>query len=236
MSKSPNTSEAQTPAGGRRRAWFGLARRKEVWVLTWRARLLLCVLLGGAGLLVVFGAHSFLAVEAPVPTRALVIEGWVPRYALTGYVARVWGDYSDIYTTGGPTLADHHSKDVSDTFASVAQWRLMRAGVPATNIHVVPCWEAQRDRTYSTAVALRNWAASNHVHLTSFNVVTLGPHARRSRLLYEKAFGPGVQVGVIPLVNEEYEADSWWRYSEGVKEVLSEGAAYLYSRFWFSAE
>jgi hypothetical protein len=66
--------------------------------------------------------------------------------------------------------------------------------------------------------------------------VTIGPHARRSRLLNQKAFDSRVKIGVIALTNPEYDADHWWRYSEGVKETLSESAAYLYSRFLFSPD
>ena len=204
--------------------------------MTWRGRVLFGVVLVAG---VVFGVrqtHDFLAVDAPVKTKALVIEGWVPRYAVTSFVARVQGDYTDIFTTGGPTLTDPHSRDESDTYASVIKTRLARSGVPAAKIHVVPCWIVKRDRTYASALALRLWCETNHIELKSFNVVTLGPHARRSRLLHEEAFPDDVKIGVIPLVNEEYEADEWWRYSEGVKETISEAFAYLYSRFWFKPE
>lgn len=216
--------------------WFGLLRRQEKWVLTWRARLLLLLLAAGGACVVVRTAHDFLAVKAPVQTSVLVIEGWVPRYAATSFVAQVANDYTDIYTTGGATLADHKSRDESDTYASVAKARLMRAGVPAAKLHVVPSWIVKRDRTYSSALALREWCRTNNVQLTAINVVTLGPHARRSRLLHEKALGKNVKIGIIPLTNVEYDPDHWWRYSEGVKETLSEMAAYLYARFWFSPE
>ena len=38
---------------------------------------------------------------------------------------------------------------------------------------------------------------------------------------------------MIAVESEEYEQTRWWRYSEGVKEVISEGAAYLYVRLFF---
>ncbi len=218
-----------------RRKWFGLLRRKESWSLTWRGWLVLLIVLIGGGIIGVRSVHDFLAVSAPVETRVLVLEGWVPRYALTGYVARVFGDYDKIYTTGGPTLADRNSRNDSDTFASVAQSRLVRVGVPAAMIQYVPGWEVRRDRTYAAAVSLRKWCETNRVELKAFNLATLGPHARRSRLLYEKAF-PDAKIGIIPLTNAEYDAEHWWRYSEGVKETLAESVAYLYSRFLFSAE
>ena len=65
------------------------------------------------------------------------------------------------------------------------------------------------------------------------NVVTESVHARRSRLLFQMAFGDEVQGGVIGVPSPDYEAARWWRYSEGIKEVISEGAAYLYARFLF---
>ena len=133
-------------------------------------------------------------------------------------------------------MTDRKSRNESDTYASVAKSRLVRAGVPAEKLHVVPSWIVKRDRTYGSALALKEWCRTNNVHLTAINVVTLGPHARRSRLLHEKALGKEVKIGIIPLTNEEYDPDHWWRYSEGVKEVLSESAAYLYARFFFSPE
>jgi uncharacterized SAM-binding protein YcdF (DUF218 family) len=199
-------------------------------------RLILLVLLFAGSFFVLRESYAFLAVNAPINATALVIEGWVPRNAVTSYVARCHSKYTDIYTIGGPTPADYISRDVSDTYAAVARLRLVRAGVPAEKVHVVPCWLVTRDRTYASAVALREWCRTNHVELKAFTVVSWGPHARRSRLLHEKASGPKVKVGVISLPNKEYDTEHWWRYSDGLKETVSEGAAYLYSRFFFSPE
>ena len=43
------------------------------------------------------------------------------------------------------------------------------------------------------------------------------------------------KVGIISVPNPDYDAKHWWRYSEGVKDVISEGAAYLYAKFLFLA-
>jgi hypothetical protein len=194
------------------------------------------VLLFAGSFFVLRQSYAFLAVNAPINATALVIEGWVPRHSVTSYVARCHSNYTDIYTIGGPMPAYPNSRHISDTYAAVARLRLVLAGVPAEKVHVVPCWLVTRDRTYASAVALREWCRTNHVELKAFTVVSLGPHARRSRLLHEKASGPKVKVGVIALPNNEYDTEHWWRYSDGVKETVSEGAAYLYSRFFFSPE
>jgi hypothetical protein len=63
--------------------------------------------------------------------------------------------------------------------------------------------------------------------------LTQGAHARRTRLLYQKAFGKNVAVRVIAASNPDYDSAKWWRYSDGVREVISESIAYIYARFFF---
>jgi len=56
--------------------------------------------------LVVFsirGAYSFLAVNDPVEDGALVVEGWLPDYALQEAITEFGrGHHSRIFVTGGP--------------------------------------------------------------------------------------------------------------------------------------
>jgi hypothetical protein len=52
-------------------------------------------------------------------------------------------------------------------------------------------------------------------------------------LLYEKAFGKNVVVGIISVPNPDYDVRHWWRYSDGVREVLSESVGYVYARLFF---
>lgn len=67
----------------------------------------------------------------------------------------------------------------------------------------------------------------------SINVVTEGVHARRTRLLFQEAFGNRVQVGIIAVPNPDYASGRWWLYSEGVRDVIGEGIAYVYARLLF---
>ena len=68
--------------------------------------------------------------------------------------------------------------------------------------------------------------------MSSINVLTEGAHARRTRLLYQKAFGKNVAVGVVAISNPNYDPTQWWRYSDGVREVIGESIAYVYARFF----
>jgi hypothetical protein len=40
-------------------------------------------------------------------------------------------------------------------------------------------------------------------------------------------------VGIISVPDPDYDASHWWRSSDGVREVLDEGIAYIYAKFFF---
>jgi hypothetical protein len=196
--------------------------------------LALCVLASYAGLR---GIYPFLAPDRPLASDILVVEGWVPNYALKrGLDLSVEWKSSYLLLAGG-TVRGEVNPEPGDTYAHMAMKRLQRIGGDLPHVHPVPSPELLpqpvRDRTYAEALAIKKWLKDQGVSVRSINVLTMGPHARRSRLLFQKAFGPNVEIGVIAIQDREYDPRFWWRYSEGVKEVLSEGAAYLYARFLF---
>jgi hypothetical protein len=92
---------------------------------------------------------------------------------------------------------------------------------------------ARKDRTYHSALAAKEWLGQEGISTGTIDVATLGPHARRSRLLFEKAFGNDMKVGIITLDDVEYDPAHWWRTSEGVREVVGEAIAYVYARILF---
>jgi uncharacterized SAM-binding protein YcdF (DUF218 family) len=106
-------------------------------------------------------------------------------------------------------------------------------GVAEEFLQRVPRRTVDRDRTYGSAVELRNWFHEHNISVQSINVVTEGVHARRTRLLFQEAFGKSVTIGIIAVPNPDYEARHWWRYSEGVREVIGETIVYVYARFFY---
>lgn len=216
---------------------WGLLIRKERWGLSWRGRLMLAGLGIAASLLLFFQVYPFLAVTRRVDSDVLVVEGWVKEYAMREAVAE-WrsGRYPRIYSTGGPVRGLGGYTNDFQTSASVGADLLKQMGAPAEVVQMVPSRVMERDRTYSSAMALREWFREQGIHVKSFNVITEGLHARRTRGLYEKAFGDGVTVGIIAVPDPDYDASHWWRYSEGVKELVSEGGAWLYAKVFFHPE
>lgn len=211
----------------------GWLTRRNLLVPGWKGWFLIFGLLGLAGYGGVRGIYPLLAVNSPESSEYLVVEGWIPDYALKKALDLSLSSHCRYFILTGGFVKSELAPGPGDTYARAAMDRLRRMGGNLDHVQVVDSPKVIRDRTYSSAVAVREWFASEGVAPRSINVLTLGPHARRSRLLFEKAFGPHVAVGIISIPDREYEPRYWWRYSEGVKEILSEGAAYLYARFLF---
>jgi len=186
------------------------------------------------GLLVFSNIYPFLAVTQRVPSDTLVVEGWIHEFAIQAAVEEYYlGGYRRLFTTGGPVPGNGGYVNDFRTSASVGAELLKKFGIPGKSVEMVPSHVIGRDRTYSSAVALRNWVRAHHVEVDSLNVMTEDTHARRTRLLFAKAFGPNVRVGVIAVPDPDYDARHWWRYSEGVEKVIEGSVAYIYAVFFF---
>jgi len=216
------------------RKFCGLFARKERWGLSWRGWLVFIL----AGLLIavllLLNIRPFLAKTQRVNANVLVVEGWIHEYAIRDAAAEFqMNHYEKIYTTGGPIIGSDGFTNDFNTSASVGAELLKKVGVPEEFIQMIPSHISGRDRTYNSAVALRDWFREHNVTVRSINVLTEDAHARRTQLLFQKAFGSGVAVGVISVPDPDYDEKHWWRTSEGVREVLGESIAYVYARIFF---
>lgn len=220
-----------------RRRCFGLFNRRERWGLSGRGWLMLFVVLGLLAVGIVRGVHPFLAPTQRVDAKYLVVEGWVHDYVIPIAVQEFYaGHYEKVFTTGGPVTGSDGATNIFNTVASVGAERLLAAGIPTNCVQMVPAHVVGRDRTYTSAVALRDWLKENNLVATNLNVLTEDCHARRTRKLFQAAFGKAAVVGVISVPNPDYDPQSWWRYSEGVREVLGESIAWIYAEFLFTPE
>lgn len=213
--------------------FLGLLCRRSAVRPTWRGWLavLLDALLGVIG--VWRGLYGFLAVQDPVPGGVLVMEGWVSDADLPvaeaefhrgGY--RVWSVTGEPLEKGSPLLAYHD-------YANLTVATYNKLGGEAGLLQPVAWKTVPRDRTYASALALKAWLKERGHPAEKITIMTSGVHARRSRLLYEMAFGPGARIGVISTPDRHFDADRWWTTSMGVRTVVGETLAYLYARCLF---
>jgi uncharacterized SAM-binding protein YcdF (DUF218 family) len=235
---STATMASQLAPAAPRRALWGPLDRKERWSLSRRGRLILALILASAlllvGALVLKGVYPFLATTHRVNANILVVEGWIHEYAIRAALKEFQSNhYARIFTTGGPVEGTGGYINDYCTSASVGADLLRKNGLANGSVQMVPSRVMDRDRTYGSAVALRNWFRDHNMAVSGIDVVTEDLHARRTRLLFQKALGNKLTVGVIAIPNPDYDAKHWWSYSEGVKQVVSEATAYIYTRLLF---
>ena len=229
----------QTPGGGgldsvnRRHALAGILIRKESWRLSVRGKILVLMALVGVLFAIHYFIYPWLAVTHRVSGEYLVVEGWIHN---NGFVQAIQefkkGGYAMILTSGC-TILDKSDFGGNANFADWGAERLERAGISKDLVRPVPCWNDHVDRTYHSALAIQDWFRDHHITVTGIDIVTMGPHARRTRLLFQEAFGSKVAVGVIAVPDDAYDPRHWWRSSEGVRDVVGEAIAYVYARFFF---
>lgn len=163
----------------------------------------------------------------------MIVEGWLPRYAYREAAARfLAGHYERIIVAGVQDDDIRHPGDGTPDDFGVAD--LLASGVPPGVVGTAIAENASRDRTYHAALAVKRTLSAQGIPDTPIDVVTVGPHARRSQLLFTKALDDGRAVGVIGIEDRSFDAAHWWRSSEGVRTVLSEAIAYTYARFIFA--
>jgi hypothetical protein len=197
-------------------------------VPTWRTWLLAAVVTISSVVFVARFAYEFLSVSAPVAADILVVEGWLPDYALAGAVdAFDRGAYEVLIASGGPIERGGFLSEYGN-HAALTTATLIRMGFDAERVVAVPADPAARNRTWASAVAVRDWLIAQGRAGDAINVVSLGAHARRSRAVYRKVFADAGSVGVLSVPDREVDAARWWRTSAGIKATVIELLGWMY--------
>src|SRR5437667_7657556 len=184
--------------------FWGIVTRKERWGFSWRGWLIVPAVVILTFSLCWLRIYPFLAVTHRVDTDVLVVEGWIHEYAIRAAVEEFRiGSYQRVLTTGGPVEGSGGYINDYNTAASVGADLLRKNGLPNESLQMVPSRVMNRDRTYGSAVALRDWFRERNIAVHSVNVVTEDVHARRSRLLFEEALGRDVKFGIISMPNPD---------------------------------
>jgi len=205
--------------------------RRQRWTLTWTGRFL--VLAFVAALTIVLGRNlcAFLALTSPIGGQYLVVEGWMPSYTYREAAKQfARGGYRKVVAAG--VLDWDNSGELRKHSGAE---HLIGFGVSRDLVATTTTDEVQYDRTFHAALGVKRWLKEQGLSATSVDVVSLGAHARRTRLLYESALGKEVKVGVIAVVDRRYDRDHWWRSSVGVRTVVGESIAYLYARLFVAS-
>jgi hypothetical protein len=217
-----------------------LFRRREVVLPTVWGTLLLGAVFIALATLALRHLGAYLAPNEPASARdggsarTLVVEGWLEEDALDDAIAVISrGRYERILVSGGPIEGWRDERRFA-TFAERGTDYLRRHGVAAIPVVAVPAPASARDRSFLSALLVRDWLRRNAAGTDALDLFSAGVHARRSRLVYRLAFGPEVEIGIFASAPRTYPLERWWSTSDGAKSAIGELLALAWTKccFW----
>jgi hypothetical protein len=205
-----------------------LFQRRNIWWPTWKGWLLLFFVFVAPVTIWAWLGEPYLTRNDAVVADTLVIESWIQADALHAAAAEYRsGGYRHLVITGGLTGSKGSLRRRS--YSSIATRELLDAGVAQAEIIAAETPDVENQRTYVMAVSVRRVLEERNVRPAAVNVFTAGAHARRSRLVYAKVFGPEVKVGVMAwTVWDRTASRPWWTSSERTLELIKETLGYSY--------
>ena len=169
-------------------------RRRQVWLPTWQGALLLVVVVALLCLFALRHLADYLAAERPAIDRdgrgasTLIVEGWLDEDGLDAAIAAIGrGRYERVVASGGPIDSGREGR-AWPTYAERAADYLRRHGVTSIPVIAVAAPESAQDRTFLSAVVVREWLrrqgrrrdARTELHLAHDEFAAMG----RSSVLY----------------------------------------------------
>ncbi len=179
------------------------------------------------------GIYYYLTVNKPVNSKTLVLEGWVPAYAIKDAINYYKeNNYDRIIVTGLPIVNFEFISAYKNTAQATALALKHYGYYDTVYIATVPT-NILIDRTYNTAVVTRMLFDDNSNWPKNFNIYSVGVHARRSRFMFEKAFESDFDIGIIAHRDRTFDPKHWWKSSKGFRNVSNEFVATLYVMLFF---
>jgi hypothetical protein len=191
------------------------------------------VLMLVASLTFILTINDFLAINRRVEADILVVEGWVYIHPAIAEAAQEFkkGQYRLLITVGGPAPGVGGVPERSSS-AILAANQLEDLGVERRFIVALSVPEVARHRTFTSALAVKEWLKRSEVRTKGINVFTIGPHARKSLVLFTRALGTAYSVGVIAGADEDYDPARWWMSPKGIYVISRKLLGYLYAITW----
>jgi hypothetical protein len=106
--------------------------------------------------------------------------------------------YHSAYDISG---LDGKHKIINDfsSYAQLAKRRLLSMGLDSSRIIAVSGKRARINRTLTSALAFRDWLSNTNIEIKGINIVTLGTHAERTWMTYNRILKKSYGIGIISI-------------------------------------
>ncbi len=178
--------------------------------------------------------HPFLAQSSPVEGEILLVEGWTVNIGFVLPEALKEfnkGTYRCVITIG-QSFENNRTIDGCSSYAELAMQELIRLGLDSGSVISVSSPFTKRHKTYTSAVAFKNWISCNNKTIKSLNIMSVGAHSRYTFTLFKRVLGPSIKIGIISVKQQRYNPQFWFFSINGIKYTLLDIIGYVYSLLW----
>jgi len=198
-----------------------LIKKQHIWLPTALGLIIITLVLLSSSIFILKNLAHYLAQQQSIKASILIVEGWISEQALKEAIKHYkTADYKLIITTGGLIKTRNSTKH--KTYADLAAAYLRNNGLNNSNIKSLPTPESAQNRTFLSAVIVRDWLQKQNINTKQINLYSQGVHARRTKALYQMAFRDQYNIGINAAKTTEYKLDNWWKSSIGAKAVITE--------------
>ncbi len=214
--------------------FWGLLEYKPQWTLSLKGWLFLIFVLVLLLISFALSIHPFLRMSRPLDADVMIVEGWVSDKTIDAAMAEFKDkDYRLMITTGNEIGRGKYLSDYK-TLADLAAATVIALGLNPNQVVAVPNTTVQVNRTAASAKAVKQWLLESNLAVKTINIYSFDVHTRRSWLVFKAILEPEIKVGAIAFTPPS--SVPWWKTSAGIKSVIVETIAYLYTKLIWPIE
>jgi hypothetical protein len=200
----------------------------------------LCIIvLGSLMLLINFSSNAiaqYLNVNKPIDeAEVLLVEGWVDIYTLK-FVKNEFskGSYKYILISGmeGEPASGRNIVENTDSNASYIAQKLINRGIDSSEVKVAACHSTSIHRTFSMALAVRDWLNLNDPSIRRVNICTEYSHGRKTWSAYKRVLGDKITAGIFTFPKEQTPISQWFFKRVGFRHQMYSLLGYIYAALW----
>jgi hypothetical protein len=104
--------------------------------------------------------------------------------------------------------------------AELARNSLLSMGMDSALIIATPGQRVKINRTLTSALAFRDWLKTTKINIKGINIISMGTHARRTWMTYNKILNEKYVIGIISLPDYDNNQSRRNRFLKTIRETL----------------
>lgn len=117
----------------------------------------------------------------------------------------------------------HSSRRMTNDFVSYAEMarnELLYFGIDSSKVKAIGSKRVRINRTLTSALAFRDWLKTTNIAVSGINIVSVGTHARRTWMTYNKILNEKYNIGIISLPDYKNEYSRKYKILKTLRETL----------------